>query len=58
MAQDGTRLFKGYSNDYFGSALAIYMACVSVGWMIFLLVISLDYYGYVSITKEKCTNRL
>lgn len=44
--------FKGYSDDWFGYWMVLYCGIVSVGWMVFLLVISLDYYGYVQYSVK------
>ncbi|KAI8089682.1 uncharacterized protein BX664DRAFT_333638 [Halteromyces radiatus] len=38
---------KGFNNDWFGIFMILYTGVASVGWIIYLLVISLDYYGYV-----------
>ncbi|KAI9268744.1 hypothetical protein BY458DRAFT_194057 [Sporodiniella umbellata] len=38
----------GYRKDWIGNFMIFYMTCLSIFWMIVLLVLSLDYYGYVS----------
>ncbi|KAI8379410.1 uncharacterized protein BYT42DRAFT_568700 [Radiomyces spectabilis] len=43
-----TLVLKGYCNDWFGNLMVSYLTLASIGWTIFLLVISLDYYGYVN----------
>lgn len=39
---------KGFKNHSMGLFLIIYMAVISVFWIIILLVLCLDYYGQVS----------
>ncbi|OBZ88831.1 putative cation-transporting ATPase 13A3 [Choanephora cucurbitarum] len=38
---------KGFRSDIFGGFMMIYVAFISVVWVVILLIISLDYYGYV-----------
>lgn len=46
---------KGFNGDWFGNFMIVYTGCVSIGWLVLLLVISLDYYGYVvSIARYYC----
>lgn len=40
---------KGFKNTFMGSMMILYMAVISVFWIILLLVLCLDYYGYVVI---------
>ncbi|EIE75741.1 hypothetical protein RO3G_00445 [Rhizopus delemar RA 99-880] len=39
---------KGFKDDWVGWIMMSYMSALSVFWIIVLLVLSLDYYGYVS----------
>lgn len=39
---------KGFKNDFFGFIMILYMSAISIFWTIILLVLCLDYYGYVS----------
>lgn len=45
---------KGFRNSVPGFLVVVYMAILSVFWIVILLVMCLDYYGYVRIhTDEK-----
>ncbi|GAA5816760.1 hypothetical protein MFLAVUS_010292 [Mucor flavus] len=38
---------KGFKSNILGSFMIVYMAIISVFWMIILLVVCLDYYGHI-----------
>lgn len=40
---------RGYKDDWIGYIMVAYMAVISIFWIITLLILSLDYYGYVRI---------
>lgn len=44
---------KGFVNDWLGLLMVFYTGIVSLAWLILLLVISLDYYGYVKEKEKK-----
>ncbi|CAO3610518.1 unnamed protein product [Cunninghamella echinulata] len=46
---------KGFINDWLGLAMVVYTGIVSFGWLILLLVICLDYYGYIDNTPYLLT---
>ncbi|CEG75750.1 hypothetical protein RMATCC62417_10742 [Rhizopus microsporus] len=39
---------RGYKDDWVGYIMVAYMTIISVFWIITLLILSLDYYGYVN----------
>jgi hypothetical protein len=39
---------RGFKKSALGYVMMVYMAIISVFWIIILLVLCLDYYGYVS----------
>lgn len=45
---------KGFKKSVFGHVMMGYMAVISVFWIILLLVLCLDYYGYVSGLYYQC----
>jgi hypothetical protein len=49
---------KGFKKSVFGYVMTASMAIISVFWIIILLVLCLDYYGYVSKHRyyTRCIN--
>ncbi|KAF7724794.1 hypothetical protein EC973_000751 [Apophysomyces ossiformis] len=43
-------ILKGFQDDWAGYIMVAYVTVISVGWIVFLLMLSLDYYGYVKGT--------
>lgn len=39
---------KGFKRDTIGNIMIVYMGIISIFWIVILLLLSLDYYGYVS----------
>jgi hypothetical protein len=45
---------KGFKNNAMGSIMILYMSIISMFWIIILLVLCLDYYGYVCTDTCRC----
>ncbi|KAF1798357.1 hypothetical protein FB192DRAFT_1248331, partial [Mucor lusitanicus] len=48
---------RGFKRNTIGSIMIVYMGLISVFWIVILLLLCLDYYGYVSVVTMATIQR-